>query len=322
MDDKSRWRGRLSFWLLGTALLSGCQMPQAVTNTGAPPPAANGTWGTSRAAPQPPAANTGAVQPITAAAGSSMPQPSGVVQASYEQPVACQQPAACQQPVLCQQPPLGQQPMSGQPQVSGQQPTSGQPQAAMVTTAAYPPAPTPLLPPAVNVTPNPTLAPGYRNTASGPTVTFGDVGPANDVHQLPAPTVGGAILNMMPGDHPVERAAIATQQLHQEQMDKKNLEAREQQLKAELAQREKSIREATHEVKEATEEIHRTRTALQASLLEADEKLAALRKREQADAVTIKEILKKLDHGPEGSPTPMPTPAPMSGPDDHAPMRP
>jgi DNA-binding protein H-NS len=241
-----------------------------------------------------------------------------------QQLVANQQPMVYQQPVAYQQQVLYQQPVPYQQAVLNQQPANG------VTTASYPPQATPLLPPAVNVTPNPTLAPANR-AAAGPTVTFGDVGPASDVHQVPGPTVGGAILGMMPGEHPVERAAIATQQLHQELLEKKTLETREQQLKAELALREKSIREATNEVKEATEEIRRTKTALQATLLEADEKQAALRKREQADAETIKEILKKLDHPPEGTPTsgqtrtpgqtPTPMPMPMPGPDDHAPTR-
>jgi septal ring factor EnvC (AmiA/AmiB activator) len=194
----------------------------------------------------------------------------------------------------------------------------------MVTTAAYPPPPTPLLPPAVNVTPSPTLAPSIHGAA--PSVTIVDVAPANDVHQLSTPAASGAILNMMPGDHPIERAAVATQQLRQEQAEKKMLESREQQLKAELAQREKSIREATHEVKEATEEIRQTRTALQNTVLESDDKLAALRKREQADAFTIKEILKKLDRPAEPITAPAPTPeehTPMRPiPEDPAPMRP
>jgi hypothetical protein len=199
-----------------------------------------------------------------------------------------------------------------QPPQTAQQARQGSNQ---LTTVSYPPPPTPLLPPAVNVTPSPTLAPAYRN--QGPTITSVDPG-APDVHQLNAPTATGAILNLQPGEHPIERAAVATQQLRQEQGEKKTLEAHEQQLKTELAQREDSIRKATHEIREATEEIRRTHNVLAVTVQETEEKEAALRKREQADTLTIKEILQKLEHPNSGPAAPMP----MPGADDHTPMRP
>jgi hypothetical protein len=275
MDGKTRWRGWLVPWVLGAAMQGGCQLLQPSTT--AEPPLAGGSAAQDR-----------------------------LVAVAAQSPTD----AAASRPL----------PVSTMPTSGGQ---SGSPQAfqsgPVVSQAAYPPPspmPPPLLPPPVNVSPLPTQAPStlQPTPANGPTITFLDANAA-DGHQLRQPPGGGAILNLAPGEQPVQRLAEVTLRLQAREEEAKRLEARLQQLTAILEQRGQTVSQSTREVQEATEEIRKTRTTLQATRQEVDDAWAALRRREKEDIETMKECLRKMERPPENLP-------PSPGNEDHAPARP
>jgi hypothetical protein len=174
----------------------------------------------------------------------------------------------------------------------------------VVSQTAYQPPPPPMLPPPDIVSPMPTLAPAAQPTDAR---AVGD-------HQLSRPPGTGSILNLQPGDLPIERLAEVTLRLQAKEEDARKLEARLQEMTALVEQRSLSVSTATRDVQEATEEIRQTRKALQTTRQEVDDAWTALRRREKEDIDTIKEILKKLDRPSDNLPSP--------GKDDHAPERP
>jgi hypothetical protein len=185
--------------------------------------------------------------------------------------------------------------------------------APVLSQAANPPPPPSVLPPPVAVTPLPTLPPAAQPPA-GPSITFLEANADGDAHQLVRPSVGGAISNLPPGEHPVERLAEMTLRLQAKEEETKKLEARLQQLTAALEQRAQSVSQSTREVQEATEEIRRTRTTLQSTRQEVDDAWAALQRREKDDIDLVKGILEKMERPTENPPSP--------GTDDRAPARP
>ena len=68
------------------------------------------------------------------------------------------------------------------------------------------------------------------------------------------------MLNLVPGESPVERLAKATLELTAAEADRKKLEGRVQQMTGELETREKVIQQSVREMQQATEEVQRTRT--------------------------------------------------------------
>jgi hypothetical protein len=307
MDGKTRWRGWLVPWLLGTALQGGCQLLQPTTT--AEPPLANGKEDRLVAVAQTPADLPG-----KPAAGPT--PPSAVLQSSdalatprsiQDRMVATPQgaPQTTIDPSTNKPPPVAAP--AGDAMGFGAMASTG----VVVSQTAYPPAPPPLLPPPANVSPMPTLAPAAQAAAQAVTIT--DARPEGD-HQLARPSGTGSILNMQPGDHPIERLAEVTLRLQAKEEEARKLEARLQQMTALVEQRGQSVSAATHDVQEATEEIRQTRKALQTTRQEVDEAWANLRRREKEDIDTIKEILKKLDRPSDNMPSP--------GNDDHAPARP
>ncbi len=154
--------------------------------------------------------------------------------------------------------------------------------APVLTRAAYPPPPPSVLLPPVTVTSLPTLPPLAQPAGqppAGPSITFLEANADGDAHQLVRPSVGGAISNLPPGEHLVERLAEMTLRLQAKEEETKKLEARLQQLTAALEQRAQSVSQSTRGVQEATEEIRRTRTTLQSTRQEVDDAWAALRRR-------------------------------------------
>jgi hypothetical protein len=121
------------------------------------------------------------------------------------------------------------------------------------------------------------------------------VTPPTDPHQRPAPTATGCLLNLPPGESPIERLTAVTMKLGESETERRNLEAKLQQVTAKLEQSEKALQLSTVDVREAAEEVQRTRELVQTLRQEMDEVRAAHSKREKDDVERLKTINKLLE---------------------------
>jgi hypothetical protein len=121
-------------------------------------------------------------------------------------------------------------------------------------------------------------------------------------HQRCAPTATGCLLNMAPGESPVERLTEMTQKLGIAERERRDLEGRFQQLgvtldqrNAILEQREKVMQQTGGEIQEAAVEVQRTLALVKAVQKEMEEMRAALLQRDKQDVETLKAINKLLE---------------------------
>jgi hypothetical protein len=135
-------------------------------------------------------------------------------------------------------------------------------------------------------------------------------------HQRAAPTATGALLNLAPGESPIERLTAVALRLEGVEAERKALQARAESLSATLGEREKALQQAVREVQDSAEEMQRTRTAAQTLKQEVEEVRAALSRRDKDEIETLRAINKLLERMTEEKNRP------PAGNDERSPWRP
>ncbi len=136
--------------------------------------------------------------------------------------------------------------------------------------------------------------PGRPGDASRTVEMTATVGTGNP-HQRLFPTANGALLNMAPGESPVERLTKMTEKLESAEALRKTLETRVQQLTADAEQREKVLQRVTREIQEASEEVQSMFLVAQSLRQEMDDVRASLNRRDKDEIETLKVINKMLE---------------------------
>jgi hypothetical protein len=135
--------------------------------------------------------------------------------------------------------------------------------------------------------------------------------PVTDPHQRMAPTASGSLLNLPPGEGPMERAVELTRQLQMIQSEKRLL-AEQLRHEQEAAQgRDRLLSEATRDIKDATTEVESTRGAMRDATEELKQQRVRLSVMENDVVETLKSVvtlLEKLEGRDRSAEYPVPRP--------------
>jgi hypothetical protein len=126
-----------------------------------------------------------------------------------------------------------------------------------------------------------------------------------DPHRRQVPTAAGSLLNLPPGESPVERAVELSYRIQALDADRQVLEQRARELTAALESRDRALVQHGRDLHEAAEEVARARTQVANWRKELEEARIRLKSRELEDVQTLKAIIALLERLTE----------PKSGPD-------
>jgi hypothetical protein len=244
------------------------------------------TFAVAVAKPGRPGAASRTAEPPPADGG----DPNNPVQAAS----AKQDPAGEQAPAPRPQPPdpAGQPPAAGQPAKDPANPAAPAPPAQRPLNNRY--APDPMFP---------LKKPQSGQPGASGVVQAGGVPPV-DPHARTVPSVGGALLNLPPGESPAERALELNARLAAADADRHTLEVRARELTAALEARDQSLAQHSRDIHEAVEEVASARVQVTAWRKELEDARARLRSRELEDVQTLKAIITLLERLTEPSPAP------------------
>jgi hypothetical protein len=186
-------------------------------------------------------------------------------------------------------PPRPQPPdVASAPPPEAGQPAKDSPGTTPGSTATSPPRPTP------RNAPDPAVA--SKKPASYPPGSAGLVPPvAIDPHQRPVPTAVGGLLNLPPGESPVERAVELSYRLQAVDAERQALERRTRELGAALEVRDLALVQHGRDIHEAAEEVSRARAQVENWRKELDEARVSLKSRQLEDVQTLKAIIALLE---------------------------
>jgi DNA repair exonuclease SbcCD ATPase subunit len=146
-----------------------------------------------------------------------------------------------------------------------------------------------------------TLPPPAIKTASHTTSEGASPSSTDDVHIRPAPTAFGSVLNMPPGETPIEKALELTKKVEQLDADKRALNQRMTAIEEAMLARDKQMNLVTRQVQDASDEVIRARKDLQMWSEDLREQQRRLREQEKENQELLKMVITTLEKivGPE-----------------------
>ncbi len=134
------------------------------------------------------------------------------------------------------------------------------------------------------------VVPANHATEGGPALP-----PLEDPRVRPAPTAMGSVMQLPPGESPVERALELTKRVDQLSLEKKALHQRICALEEAMAASGKQMSAVTRQVEEAGSEVARARKDLQTWSDDLREQHARLRQQEKENQELLKMVIATLE---------------------------
>ena len=149
------------------------------------------------------------------------------------------------------------------------------------------------------------IAPAHHAGEGGPMLP-----PLEDPHVRPTPTAMGSVMQLPPGESPVERALELTKRVDMLTAEKKSLHLRICALEEAMQAASKQMTTVTRQVEDAGTEVTRARKDLQTWAEDMREQQGRLRQQEKENQELLKMVIATLEKmlGPEAAPQPKPAP--------------